>query len=168
MDFFIERIITRKRNSKDYLIYSLLIIGASLVLCATLLISALLSVLPLIAAGVIYLGYIIYTSRNIEFEYTLTNSDLDIDKITAKRKRKQIFSANCASFELVAKYPSDIYNQLSKDVKCYIEAVSSMNSPDIYFILSNCKNGRTIVFFEPNEEMLITIRRYIPKKVHTL
>lgn len=165
MDFFSEKIVARRKDSKDYLIYTFFIFGASLVLCLSVFIRPLLGVWPLIAAGVIYLGYVVFTSRDIEFEYTMTNMDLDIDKIIAKRKRKQIFSANGESFELIAKYPSENYEQVSKEVKTRIEAVSTMNSPDIYFILLNCKNGRTIVFFEPDEGMLNTFKKYMPRKV---
>ena len=35
--------------------------------------------------------YKMYKSKNIEFEYAVTNGDLDIDKIISQRKIREIF-----------------------------------------------------------------------------
>ncbi|UKI37385.1 MAG: DUF6106 family protein [Clostridiales bacterium] len=45
----------------------------------------------LIDAGVVYGAYILITHFNVEYEYILTNGDIDIDKIIAKKKEKKSF-----------------------------------------------------------------------------
>ena len=160
MDFFVEKIVVRRQNIWDYLLSAALIFGGIIVIAISLYINILRSIWPLISAGIIYLIYLLITSRNIEFEYIVTNGDLDIDKIISKRKRKRIFSSNCRSFEKVAKY-----NEEAMNVENRLELVSSMHSPDVYFILLNHENKKTIVFFEPDERMLNSFKTYIPKKV---
>ena len=97
MDTFLEKLVTRKKTLTDYLILAGTVIVGILLIMAALTIQILvqLGLSLLLAAGIIFLGYRIITSRNIEYEYIVTNGDLDIDIIVAKRKRKRIFSANC-------------------------------------------------------------------------
>ena len=121
----------------------------------------------LLAAGFAYLGYRIVISRNIEYEYIVTNGDLDIDKIISKRKRKRIFSANCREFDIVSKVKSNSFSQSVQSIKNRIDASSSIDSPDAYFITLNYKGEKTLVIFEPNERMLNNFKIYIPRKVFT-
>jgi len=165
MDFFMEKIVARRKKPGDYLIYAALVIAALIVLTASMLVSILRGIWPLIAVGAAYLAYHLMTSRNIEYEYIVTNGDLDIDMITAKRKRKRIFSANCKSFDLVAKYGSELCARETKNVENRLEMVSSMDSPNIYVIILNYSNKRTAVFFEPDKRMIDAFRKHIPRKI---
>ena len=165
MDIFMEKIVAKKKGIQDYLIITGLVFAGFIVLIAVMTISFLRSLWPILAAGVIYLIYYLSTSRNVEFEYIVTNGDLDIDKIISRRKRKRIFSANCKSFDILAKYKSEHYNSEVKNIQKKIEAVSSMDSPGVYFATLNYKNERTVIFFEPDEKMLDSFKTYIPRKL---
>ena len=111
MDVFMEKIVPKRKDLKDSLIASLIVfftVVVSLILIVFKI--PLLSELGLnifIVAGLIYLAYRLITSRNVEFEYIVTNGDLDIDRITAKRKRKRIFSASCKEFDILARTSSN-------------------------------------------------------------
>ncbi len=102
--------------------------------------------------------------RNLEYEYAVTNGDLDIDMIIAKRKRKRLFSANCKDFEILARVSHEKFNE-AKNIANKIIAVSSKDSQDIYFLTMHYKEARTLVLFEPDERMLKAFKTYIPKKV---
>lgn len=160
MDIFIERIVAKKKDYVDYLI-----------ILATIIISFIAAFIIIYMAGPIffgiglalvaalgYIGYRIITSRNIEYEYSLTNGDLEISKIIAKRRRKRIFYGSCKQFEVVDKVSSDKHKRIANSEISKIHAVSSMKSQDIYFFISNYNDRKIIIYFEPDDEMLNKIR----------
>jgi hypothetical protein len=169
MDTFMEKIIEKKKTPKDTAISIGIVLAAPLVFIIIMSIpyvSALFQGLsPLLFAGIVYGAYHLIRSRNIEYEYIVTNGDLDIDKIIAKRTRKRIFSANSKDFDILAKYRGVHYERNMDEIKNRIEAVSTMQAEDIYFIVLNYKGERTIVFFQPTEQMLESLRRFNPRKV---
>lgn len=165
MDVFIEKIVTKKKNAKDSAI-TLAIIVVGLILSMIIFsFKVTSSFAPFIIVGLIYGAYRLITTRNIEFEYAVTNGDLDIDKIISQRKRKRIFSASCKDFEIVAKPASVYFTQDMKNINKQIHAVSSIDSPDVYFVSLNYKGEKTVVYFEPDKRMLDAFKTYIPRKV---
>ena len=91
MDVFLEYIIRHKKNIIDYLICIAGFLGATVLTVFFTVIGRYLLGLafPLIVAS--WFGaYMLMNSRYIEYEYILTNNELDVDKIYAKRRRKRI------------------------------------------------------------------------------
>ncbi len=161
MDAFAEKIITRKKTRVEYFIMGLLFtiwLFLSVFFIFLFSLGFLLDVLMLLGL------YYLLKGMNVEYEYAVTNGELDIDRITAKSKRKRIFSANCKDFEILARASNENFNE-AKNIKNIIKAVSSDDSPDIYFIVLHYKESKTLVLFEPDEIMLKTFKNYIPKKV---
>jgi len=167
MDTFMEKLVTRKKTLTDHLITIGAVVGSALLILLALSIPILiqLGLSIVLAAAAAYLGYRVITSRNIEYEYIVTNGDLDIDMIVSKRKRKRIFSANCKEFDIVSPVKSSHFDQAVQSIKNRIDASSSIDSPDAYFITLNYNGERTLVIFEPTEKMLNNFRLYIPRKV---
>ncbi|HEY8349379.1 MAG TPA: DUF6106 family protein [Clostridia bacterium] len=167
MDTFMEKLVTRKKTLTDHLITIGAVVGSALLILLALSIPILiqLGLSIVLAAAAAYLGYRVITSRNIEYEYIVTNGDLDIDMIVSKRKRKRIFSANCKEFDIVSPVKSSHFDQSVQSIKNRIDASSSIDSPDAYFITLNYNGERTLVIFEPTEKMLNNFRLYIPRKV---
>lgn len=167
MDTFMEKLVTRKKTMTDYLIITATVIGSLLLIFVVLSIPILMrmGLSLLLAAGAAYLGYWVITSRNIEYEYIVTNGELDIDIIISKRKRKRIFSASCKDFDIVSPVKSSRFDQSVQSIKNRIDASSSIDSPDAYFITLNYNGERTLVIFEPTEKMLNNFRLFIPRKV---
>lgn len=165
MDIFIEKIVARKKTGEDHFITAGLAIGGIILILIILNLPFLQGIAPLFVLGVIYGIYYVAKSRNIEFEYAVTNGELDIDKIIAQRKRKRIFSSNCKEFEIVARTKSIHYNDEVKRIAKRIEAVSTMESENVYFAVVSYEGQKTVVFFEPNQRMLDAFKMYIPRKV---
>ncbi len=167
MDTFMEKLVTKKKSMADHLITVGIVLAAMLLIMIVLIIPVLqeLGISLIIAAGIAYLGYRLLSSRNVEYEYIVTNGDLDIDKIVSRRKRKRIFSANCKEFDIVAPVRSDSYNRSSQEIKKKIDASSSTASTDAWFASLNYKGEKTIVIFEPDERMLRNFKIYIPRKI---
>lgn len=169
MDTFIEKLVIKRKTFSDNLISAGIILATLMLVMLSLTIQILqqLGVGLLFAAGFAYLGFRLITSRNVEYEYIVTNGDLDIDKIISKRKRKRIFSASCKEFEIVSPVKSNSFSQSVQSIKNRIDASSSIDSPQAYFITLNYKGEKTVVIFEPDERMLKNFKIFIPRKVFT-
>lgn len=167
MDTFMEKIVSKRKTFKDNLIAAGIILGTFIVIVAVLNIQIIAKVgLSLfLVVGLIYLAYRLITSRNIEFEYVVTNGELDIDKIISKRKRKRIFSASCKEFEILAKVKSSNFSHNVQNIKNRIDASSTIDSDDAYFVTLNYKGVNTLVIFEPDERMLKNFKIFIPRKM---
>ena len=169
MDSFIEKIVTKKRDAMDRLQIAGAVILGIVLLFATMFIrlpQAVSQFSLFIWAAVFYLIFRFMRSKNIEFEYSVTNGDMDIDKIIAQKKRKRIFSGHSKNYEIVAKMHSDKYNQSYANIPNKVIAVSSLKEEDVYFFVTQYKGQRTIVYFQPSEKMLKSFRTFIPSKIH--
>lgn len=165
MDIFLEKIVKKKKNITDFAIIAGIILASIFLMLVILSFRFLSSFAPLFLVGIGYIAYILIKNRNIEYEYIVTNGDLDIDMIIAQSKRKRVFSGSYKDFEMVAKLTSGKYDYNYQNNKNRIVAVSSMDSPDVYFI-SVIKDGvKTLVFFEPHAKMIESFKKYIPLKV---
>ncbi|ABN54092.1 MAG TPA: hypothetical protein DEF39_07785 [Hungateiclostridium thermocellum] len=174
MDIFVEKLVKKKLDGND-----MLIIGGSIALAVVVISAIILFLGPygaslILCLAVVYLTYMVISSRRIEYEYAFTNGELDIDKIVNKRKRENLISANCREFEIFAKADSDKISKYLEEIEDRIMAVSSLDSEDIYVFVAKkkidededrTKSKRVLVFFEPNEKMLKSIRLMIPGKV---
>lgn len=164
MDIFIEKIINKKKDTKDKL-YVAGIILAGILLTAIVFIVPILSVFsPALFAIILFFGYHFAKSRNIEFEYAVTNGDIDVDKIIARSKRKRVLSVLTNDIEIVANIKSDKYSDY-KNITKRIEAVTSMDDDNIYFLVATYKGERTILFFQPDQRMIDSFKIKIRSKV---
>jgi len=160
-----EKIVEKKKDGKDYLISFALVFVSIIVMLVVLQIQFLAQFMLLIIVGIIYADVKIITGRNVEFEYLVTNGEIDIDKIIARRKRKRIFSANCKSFDLVAKVTSGDFTPQIQNINNRLIYSSTLTGDSVYFISLKYKGESTVVFFEPTEKMLINFKKYIPRNV---
>jgi len=167
MDVFMEKIVAKKKGLKDNMIVAGIIFGAIIAIFVAINLPIInqLGIGLFLVAGFIYLAYRLITSRNVEYEYVVTNGELDIDKIISQRKRKRIFSASCKEFDIVARVKSNSFSQSVQSIKNRIDASSSLDSPDAYFATLNYKGEKTLVIFEPDEKMLNNFKFFIPRKI---
>lgn len=167
MDVFMEKIVTKKKDIKDNFLVFGIILGTFILILVLLNIQIInqLGIGLFLIVGLFYLAYRLITARNVEFEYVVTNGELDIDKIISRRKRKRVFSASCKEFEILARVKSNSYSQSVQAIKNRIDATSSPDSPDAFFATLNYKGEKTLVLFEPDERMLNNFKLFIPRKI---
>mgnify|MGYP000845894750 CR=1 FL=1 len=155
MDTFVEQIVAKRKGAKEWAI----IIG-SLVLCVLLVLFAfpfLFAFLSILAAAlVVALGYgewWLITSQNVEFEYSVTNGDIDIDQIIARRKRKRIVSVVGNKLEVLEPYNAAAYASRPFDRK--VMAAPSEQDEGLWcFTYRSKKSGHTLVVFQPERRVL--------------
>ena len=124
-----------------------------------------LSLFPVFGAG---WGMIVLLRRlDLEFEYTLTNGEMDVDKIMGRRSRKRLFTVDCRSFDILAPYKEEYRNEIeSRSITSRIDVSSHSQAPGRWFAVYNAKDGvRTLLIFEPNEKMLNAFGLYIKSKI---
>jgi hypothetical protein len=165
-DTFMEKIVARRKTGQDYLKIAGLLVGGLIVLIIMTMFGGYVSfMLPLLLVGLCYGLWYMLTGMNREYEYIVTNGDLDIDMIIARRKRKRVFSGKSKDFELMAKVGSDEYKQALKGNHKLLDCSSHILAPDNWFILADFKGQKLMVIFAPNDRMLKSLKRFNPSRV---
>lgn len=176
MDVFLEQIVARKSTGVD-VIKKILIIFAAIFLVflfAFILpglrlnegilgtIGQIFSMLGLLlAAGVIYGTYFLISGMSIEYEYILTNGEIDVDKIIARRKRKRLITVDTRTFTEFGLYKSA--PKVDSNVTV-IMACSSTEDPNTYYaVCDHAKFGKCMLVFNPNEKILSHAKQYIKR-----
>lgn len=161
MDIFCEYIIKKKPTVKDR-VKQLGIILLALLLCEIIFIfnNFLFGLGLLLIAGVIYGAVILFKRTNLEYEYILTNSILDIDKIFAKSSRKRVESIDFKCVEVFGKADEAPSSQAKE-----IDYSGDITADNVYFF-EIFKNGeRNRIYFQPNQKILENLHKVAPKVV---
>ncbi len=156
MDTFKEQIVKIRRTRASFLL-SALVWFVAMALTAVLLM--IIPTLAVLIAFLLFYGSLHLTQRfNIEYEYILTNGELDVDKIVAQRSRTRLFTLKCADIEAVGEYKSGM--QLG-------ERVFTCCNPDdegAFFLRARDTSGKALaVVITPNEKMQEAIKLYLPR-----
>ena len=162
-NLFNEQLVKRSPSAKARFIQ--IGIGAvALLLCGALaFVPSLLSVIPVLLVAIIVGAFVLIRRQNVEFEYILNDSYLDIDKILAKSTRKNVTSVEFSSVEFFAKV-EDIANLKEKYQTVYDCAG---DDGEIYGIAypGVDDEGKCILLFTPNEKMLGALQRVISPRI---
>ncbi len=173
MDFFNEWIVKRKKTAQDYMSVAITVMVAIMILYGIVIqfvAGKLIYFIPVEIALVIYVVYKIITSMNVEFEYSVTNGDLDIDRIVSKKRRKKLVRIKLRDVEYFAPFEAE-HIKVAEDIsiKKIIDASSSIDAPRLYFVIYYNNSEKTCLLFEPTDEMIKNFSYYIPKALnHTL
>lgn len=158
MDMFVEQIVAKQKGIKEYAI----IFGSitALLIIVMFVLPYLLAFGPLAFLLLVGIGYGLWwllTSLNIEYEYSVTNGDIDIDRIIAKRKRKRIVSVRGSKIEVLEPYNAADYAARRFDRR--VIAAPSPNSDMLWcFSYRSKKGGHTLVVFQPEERVLNALK----------
>lgn len=171
-DVFLEKLISHKKGPLELILRFMIIISAFTAIVATIFvvlfyIPELLPLALMVSFGLIYLAYRLFSSINLEYEYSLTNDEFSVDSIIAKRKRKHVFSASCKDFDRVAPISDSEYIGHLESTKA-IRDYSSGSREDTWYIVLNYGGRKMIILFDYDERFITAFRRYNPRKVSTI
>jgi len=171
MDSFLEYMIEQKRKPivklKKALIYIAAIFLSLILSFILMLISAqAVSMIPITILALLYGAYYINCSFNVEFEYILTNGELDIDKISNKKRRKRLITIHCKSFTEFGRYkPSSAHTDEKEKFSRIIDASANSETYDDYYAVF-FKNGQKIkLIFTPTQKMIDIFKIYAPRAI---
>lgn len=169
MDIFTEYIVKKKKETKDYLLTGVLIGAAMFLTVVFLLLNRFLLNMGLILAfgtwwGAIYL----IRMRSVEFEYILTNSELDIDKISARSSRKRIVSIDFKEIELCARVQDPNFRHVyeNKDGVSVLNLAGDIREENVYFIDFHKDGEKKRVLFQPNTKIIESVKKLNPRAVN--
>lgn len=170
MDFFSETIVGKKKDLKYYFkIIGILILAfiALIIMRVQIGVGFLASIIPLEFVGAIYGAYLLIIGCNIEYEYSVTNENVDIDKIIAKRKRKRILRINSREFEYFAPYTGRHKSVCDNpQITKRIDVSGNKDGEGVYFAIYNAGGLKTCLIFRPNEKMVENFSKYVPRALY--
>jgi hypothetical protein len=168
MDVFIEQLVIRKNTARDSILKILLLISIASLSTFLTVVGIIFIALPFISftaiaavPGVLWLGLYFLRGLVVEYEYILTNKELDIDKITGRRKRKRMFSLDLTGTEVF-----DIFNNesdITSDVTISAHDNCYMNM--WYLAIKSDSYGRVVLLFNPNDEFVVKLNSVLPPRV---
>ncbi len=166
MDIYYEYMLKKKIGAKE-MILSFLLAGVAIFLCAVVILLAFaipnVMAFGLLAIFGIWWGYVwLIKGFLAEYEYTLTNHELDIDVIKGKSRRKRITTINLKKIEFFGNRNNpEIQKRLAaaKPRKEYY-FVSGKKDEEIYVtdVTSRFDGSLVRVNIAPDREMLKNMR----------
>lgn len=160
MGTFIEQIVAIKKTGKTYMTYVGIILLSFAIIVASYLF---LPIFTLIIASVVIFGaYKLAIRLSIEYEYIITNTTMDIDKIIAKSSRKRMISFEIPSIQRVEKYTGTLPANIEKD--CFIACNKNDENAYVIYYKEDGKPQKTLVF-APNEQVRETIKGILPRYI---
>lgn len=170
MDIFIEEMVAKKKDGAYFakvIVLVLVCLSVVLVLvpAGMTFFSAFAPFLFLIAAGCVYGTYYLVTSENVEFEYTLVNSEIDVDKIVNRKKRTKLTCVNLRELDSFGTRQNSDYLKSVKDPAIKkIFACDDKNSEDLFFLVYTENTVKKMLVFSPSDSIVDVITKYNPKK----
>lgn len=112
-----------------------------------------------------FIGYKLIKGLDVEFEYSYTNGELDIDIIRNRAKRKNVFSGVVEEFEIVC--PSDDKEHLAMYDNLPVADLSSAKADaDTYTFVASYKGKRRKFVFEPCDEIVKAMRQDLGSRMY--
>ncbi|MBO5955852.1 MAG: hypothetical protein J6Q10_03535, partial [Clostridia bacterium] len=105
MDIFIEEMVECRKSFLQNLATFVLVILSVVVAFVLMFVLAPMvgpqfgTIMPLVAMGIFYLAYKVVTAQNIEYEYSMVNTEIDVDKIINRKNRKRLTTAKVTGLE---------------------------------------------------------------------
>lgn len=167
-DVFIEYLVKRKNTAKTALAKAGIVAAALIISVILIMFSGVLGAFSMLGTlaifGAAYGAYYLITSMNVEFEYAVTNGEMDIDRIVSQRKRSRIVTLNCREAEAFGRYRPNEHAAKSYQTKIF--ACDSPDSGDLWYCAARIKDkGLTLIVFNANEKMINGIKPFLPKPV---
>lgn len=167
-DVYVEWLVKKKLGPRELLACGGIVLGAmalvvlSMYVCLYILLFPQLSVL--ITAGACWGGYKLLCTQLLEFEYSLTNGYVTVDKIIHKASRKRL-----AAFELDTCSGIGLYQENAQRLKeeAFDTRLFACRHSDgqgaWYLSVRGGKTGKTLVVFDPSEEFLEAVKKFLPR-----
>ncbi len=165
MDTFVEQLVKKKKSAGQILAIIGIILAAVFLLAVSIIFIGVVGAFAaFIIVGVFYGAWYLLTAQNIEYEYCVTNGDIDIDRIIAQRKRQRIVSVSGKKIESAGHYVPEkwVGRQMDRTV---IAAPSDREDNLYYFTYHSKKRGHTLVVFQPDDRVKDSFYEGLPKLV---
>ena len=165
-DVFIEHLVKKKPTGVDTAkkIGIVLAVILLLLICFTIGFGFVGPLAILLAFGVCYGAYWLISGMSVEYEYILTNKEIDVDKIVAQRKRKRLVTVSVKTFDGFGPYKAAEHVHRNYDSR--ILACVSEDAPDAYYAtFQHSTLGRCLLVFNPDDRIINNVKQSLPRTV---
>lgn len=175
MDHFMEESVSRYRSGLNALTYILawiiMIVFGIIGIYGAAGVLSLQNLLPnaivlVVGGGIAYGAYVLKNHQHIEYDYTFTNGIFDIAKVINNSKRKRILSINVRDLDQVAHTSNPGFQRalsnpsIKKKYNCFLN-----KGGGLYYAIIITEGQKSLLVFEPSEEMLRLFKVYNPHNV---
>jgi len=165
MDTFFEQIISIKKKGTQVLLTLGIWLLATVLSCLIVMFLGLgMIVLGLTLSGFVFYGaFKLSQLFSVEYEYIVTNTSFDIDKIVAKSSRKRMVSIEIPNVTSIEKYNPNA----PKPNGCekYIIACNGNEENAYNVVAQSVKGGKVCFVFAPNERVIEGMTKTLPKYI---
>ena len=157
---FAEQLIQKKKTAKDYVLLAgmwlltfavvVVLIYVSLALAAQRGNTTPTALAILLSVGAFALAFRLSGHFHVEYEYSVFEGELAIDKIVAKRKRTRVVQVAAKRVEQLS--PIAVRAEETGKFDRVVVAAPSEAEATWFVTYSGKKNGRTLVLLTPSEE----------------
>lgn len=175
MDHFMEEVVVKRNKVFSEIAYVLAnIMMVLFALLGVMMLNALFmggfSVVALIETVVMVgLAVLIFLRRDrlrTEFEYTFTNGDLDFAQVYNNQKRKTLGTMRVKNVEAFGPVDSEHFRKLIN-----MQGLTRRNwflnrEAKLYYFFYQKENAKNIIVFEPSDELVDMVRKYLPRGVY--
>ena len=174
MDHFMEEVVVKKNRALQEMMYY----AANIVM----VISAILGFMMLqwIFTGfsiqlLVYLVFMIgaalllflYRDRlRTEYEYTFTNGDLDFAQVYNNKKRKNLGTMRVKNVESFGPVESDHFRRIISAPGAKAKNWFLNRGAKLYYFYYVKDANKNIIVFEPSEELVDYVKKYLPRGVY--
>ncbi|MCL2754736.1 MAG: hypothetical protein FWD35_03330 [Oscillospiraceae bacterium] len=162
MDTFIEQLVTKKPDTRAQFAKAGLIILAALMclFCFLAMILTGVALTLLIIPGILWVANYYVRSMHTEYEYILTNQELDIDKITGKAKRKRMITLNLKNAESFGAYSPENSTAVDVTVAAHDNSLVGL----FCLVVNHEAYGKVNLLFNPDERFIDKLVGVLPAK----
>jgi len=161
-DIYKEQIVKKNPTTKDTMKKVGLVAAVVLVFFVAVSVIPNFAFVVAIAAG--FGAYLLMSRLNVEYEYILTNGELDIDAIYNKTRRKRMFSGVLKDIELMAPANERTYEREFSTATETKDYSTGSGEKGVFAILASYKGKKQKILIEPNELMMNAITSVLPQR----
>lgn len=166
-DIFCEQIVKKKKDRSDML-FNITSSLAAITFMIFFILSKSLGWIrmfaPFVAVGVVYLLIYVIKQRNVEYEYSITNAEMDLTEIIDMKKRRKLYTINCRNIQCFGEVTPENRPHYKKPVDKICNVTTGRKDVRMYFFIVRNNNETLKIYFEPTDEMVQKCKKYIPKQ----
>jgi membrane protein YdbS with pleckstrin-like domain len=174
MDHFMEEVVVKKNRVAQELLYYIanIIMVLSAVLGFMMLqwiftgfsVTLLINLVLLIGLAVLLF---LYKDRlRTEYEYTFTNGELDFAQVYNNKKRKNLGTMRVKNVDSFGPVESDHFRRIISTPGAKAKNWFLNRGAKLYYFYYVKDANKNIIVFEPSEELVEFVKKYLPRGVY--
>lgn len=163
-DIFKEQLIAQKMSQKDKIQRIIIVVAAVLLSIIAFTVGGTF-IGPVIIVGIVFGTAFLMGKYKKEYEYSLTNHELDIDVIYNKERRKRLLTIDLKQIDMMASIKDERHKPSLERAQKTINASDGEYNEGTYALVYAVEGVPTKILFTPNEEIRTLIYKQAPHKV---